>query len=113
MALKEISQETKTNITKIIEISINEFLSNKPTENAIIKNHLEVTKINQTREDTKMEMRKCMFLTNSKKRIVKMLQEGITQKSLEKLIKVWTKEAIANGITEKEFLENIKSGVSK
>lgn len=113
LALKEQAQETKANLTKLVEIAINDFLSRQPNQNEMIKRHLEVLNINETREQTKLEMRKCMFLANSKRRIVKMLNDGITEKALEKLIKVWTKEAIANGVTEKDFLENIKRGVSR
>lgn len=113
LALKEQAQETKTNLTRLVEIAINEFLSKQPNQNEMIKRHLEVLNINDTREQTKLEMRKCMFLSNSKRRIVKMLNDGITEKALEKLIKVWTKEAIANGVSEKDFLENIKRGVSR
>lgn len=100
-------------MTKLIEIALNDFLSKQPNQNEQIKKHLEILNITETRENTKLEMRKCMFLANSRRRIIKMLQDGITEKALEKLIKVWTKEAIANGISEKEFLENIKRGVSK
>lgn len=113
LALKELAQETKANVTKLIEIALNDFLSKQPNQNEQIKKHLEILNITETRENTKLEMRKCMFLANSRRRIIKMLQDGITEKALEKLIKVWTKEAIANGISEKEFLENIKRGVSK
>lgn len=113
LALKELAQETKANVTKLIEIALNDFLSKQPNQNEQIKKHLEILNITETRENTKLEMRKCMFLANSRRRIIKMLQDGITEKALEKLIKVWTKEAIANGISEKEFLENIKRGVSR
>lgn len=113
LALKELAQETKANVTKLIEIALNDFLSKQPNQNEQIQKHLEILNITETRENTKLEMRKCMFLANSRRRIIKMLQDGITEKALEKLIKVWTKEAVANGISEKEFLENIKRGVSK
>lgn len=113
LAIKELAQETKANATKLIEIAINDFLSKQPNQNEQIQKHLEILNITETRENTKLEMRKCMFLANSRRRIIKMLQDGITEKALEKLIKVWTKEAVANGINEKEFLENIKRGVSK
>lgn len=104
---KEVKQVSKT---ALVETAIKEFCERNKDEivSEDLKVYLDYIKIEQARNHTKLEMRKATFINNAARRLKRMITDGITEKSLIPLLKVWCLEAEANGIEKVLFLESMQ-----
>ena len=113
-ALDLFAVDKNLTTTEIVETAIYEFLKkNKDTVTSKeLLRLLENLEMQKTRENTKQEMRRLMFLYNAKNRCNKMFKDGFFSKEqLERLLSVWVIEAEANGINKEVFIREIRKTI--
>lgn len=112
-AIEMFAREKKVTSTTVIITALKTFLiNNKYVETPELKVLINSVERESARNNTKQEMSKIMFLHNARKRVARMYRDGIYNKDKFKdLIKVWIKEAEANGVEAEVFLQEIKKGI--
>lgn len=112
-AVEMFAREKQITSTTVIITALKTFLiNNKYVDTPELKVLINSVERVSARENTKQEMAKIMFLHNARKRIARMFKDGIyNQEKFKDLLKVWVKEAEANGVEADVFLQEIKKGI--
>ena len=99
----------KINISELVRISINEYIKkhSKDVENEEIQRYISFYKMENARKNTRLQMRKATFIGNVKRKMIKLIQDGLSANEFHELIIVWSEEAEANGMEKEQFLSVI------
>jgi len=114
MSLDLYAKEKEITTTTIIEVAIKDFLEKNKNEikSKELKRIIDFVNMDKAREQTKQEMKRAMFIHNAKKRLSRIMKDGVyCSIQFEQLIKTWVEEAEANGVSPEIFLKEIRKTI--
>ncbi len=107
--INSFANKNNITISELLRISLEQYIfkHQKDTNNPEIKQYIQYMKMENARKNTRLQMRKATFISNVKRKITKLINDGLSKQEFNKLIEVWCVEAEANGIDKENFLNYI------